>query len=215
VQRHRTAPLDYESIPDYDAVLITQKYPDHLHEITLRRLNPKRVLAPEPTVKRLRRLLPERELVGLGTSLPHTSVDGVRFDWLPTRRRIDPIYDAVLLDSGAESVLVATHGLELDEGHERVFERASPVRLVISPFNHYRLPTVLGGVVTPGLPGLHRLVERLKPSWVARTHDEDKHARGLVPRLAQITRFDQSSISNHPWLESRYLALEGYEEVAL
>ena len=39
-QWHRTPPLPYEELPAYDTVLITQKYPDHYHEKTLKKLNP-------------------------------------------------------------------------------------------------------------------------------------------------------------------------------
>ena len=40
-QWHRTPPIAYEDVQDFDAVLITQKYPDHFHPETLLRLKPK------------------------------------------------------------------------------------------------------------------------------------------------------------------------------
>ena len=215
VQRHRTAPVGYRALPKYDAVLITQKYPDHLHEKTLRRLNPQCVLAPETTRKRLRRLLPASEIICFGTTSPSLNVSGVHFFWLPTRRRLGPIYDAIVLDSSRTSVLLATHGIDLDERHETILRRISPCRLVISPFNHFRLPTVLGGDVTPGLAGLRPLVERLDPDWVTQTHDEDKHAQGVVTRMAKIQRFAAADLVHYPWLAPKYLALNDYQEMQL
>ena len=45
-QWHRTPPLPYEQIPAFDTVLITQKYPDHFHAETLKKLNPGHIIAP-------------------------------------------------------------------------------------------------------------------------------------------------------------------------
>jgi len=214
-QWHRTPPIDYERVPDFDLVVITQKYPDHLHAQTLTRLQPRRVVAPASTKSRLRRLLPESELVCFGTDQATIQLGKLRIAWLSTQRKIDPIYDALLIDDGEESVLVATHGIRLDERHAPALDEAPPCKLLVSPFNHYRLPAFLGGVVTPGLAGLKHLVESIEPDWVVATHDEDKHARGLVPRLAQVQRFDDTELQDHPWLATRHLVMADYEEIEL
>ena len=37
-QWHRTSPIPFHEIPEFDTVLITQKYPDHFHLQTLKKL---------------------------------------------------------------------------------------------------------------------------------------------------------------------------------
>ena len=74
---------------------------------------------------------------------------------------------------------------------------------------------MLGGYVTPGLPGLERLVEQVAPRRVAQTHDELKHAKGLIPALADVEAFDADQRHSLPWLQDRFLAIDGYQKVVL
>jgi len=214
-QWHRTPPLDYASVPHADAVLITQKYPDHCHPPTLRRLRPRQIIAPASLQQRLAKLLPKATVHALDADTPVVQFGDVSIRHLPTRRRIDPMYDAFVLDDGATSVFLAPHGFDLDEQHLTALKGMSPCSLVMGPFNRYRLPALLGGIVAPGLDSLRRLCETLQPKHIARTHDEDKHASGFVHRLARVERFDKGALEEHPWLADRWLQLSDYTPVVL
>ena len=214
-QWHRTPPLPYRDIPTYDAVLITQKYPDHYHADTLAKLSPKVVFAPASLGKRLRTLLPDADLHLFEGSQSVVLFRELTLTHLPTRRRIDPIYDAFLVDDGKESVCIAPHGLAVDAAHQTVVDRASPCKLLISPFNRYSLPALLGGTVTPGLEGLEQLIDALAPEHVVQTHDELKEGKGLIPKIASITVFDPSHAPHLPWLADRFLNVPDYQAVEL
>ncbi len=54
MQWHRTPPLPYSDIPDFDTVLITQKYPDHFHIKTLKKLAPKHIIGPKSLENKLK-----------------------------------------------------------------------------------------------------------------------------------------------------------------
>lgn len=208
-QWHRTPPADWREVSPYDLVLITQKYPDHYHEETLRLLNPKRLIVPLSIGKKVKTLLPDAEVMTLHKEQPAHPEKGVTIRWLHTDRTIDPIYEAVLVEGPADRVLIAPHG---QPDHPGLPDKVS---LLISPFNHYRLPFFLGGTVAPGLDGLRRLVERVNPDHIVATHDEDKFAKGLVSRLARVTRIGKADLNAHPNLHSKCLEIIDYRMVAL
>jgi len=214
-QWHRTAPVSWADLPPFDGVLVTQKYADHFHPETLLRLEPATIFAPRSLAKQIRQVLPEANPYLFGPETPRHVWGGLTLHWLPSRRRMDPIYDAFLLDDGVESLLIAPHGIALDADHLAILQTAGPCAALLSPFNGYTLPSLLGGVVAPGLPGLERLVRHVEPQVIIPTHDEDKHARGLISRLARIDRFHDSQLSAHPWLASRYRPLSDYQAVQL
>ncbi|MGB5323449.1 MBL fold metallo-hydrolase, partial [Lutimonas sp.] len=64
-QWHRTAPLPFNEIPAFDTILITQKYPDHFHQETLKKLNPKHIIAPKSLENKLKNLFPSSKIEGL------------------------------------------------------------------------------------------------------------------------------------------------------
>jgi len=212
-QWHRTAPLPYDELPEYDAVLITQKYPDHCHQATLQRLQPAVIVAPESLKKLLTHLLPDARLHLLGRETRTQQIGSVTVTHLPTRRRIDPIYDAYVLDDGEHRVMVANHGFLLDDGHREQLGGNVNCDVLFSPFNRYVLPALLGGVVAPGMEGLAALVAQVEPRAVLQTHDELKHGRGLVPALARIDVFDPASVAEYPWLKDRFVPISNYEQV--
>ena len=214
-QWHRTPPMSYADVPAFDAVLITQKYPDHFHEKTLLRLQPSTVLAPAFLGSRLMRLLPQATLHLFDQETPSHTIGSVRISHLPTRRRLDPIYDAYFIEDDQESIMVANHGFDLDEDHRNQLGHDASCDVLISPFNRYSLPGFLGGLVSPGLEGLADLVEQTKPRRVVQTHDELKHSKGLVPALARIVAFDPEQVERHAWLQERYLPILDYTAVRL
>ena len=129
-----------------------------------------------------------------------------------TARRIDPIYDTVLIDDSVRSLFIATHGFQLSHTDAARLNTVSPIHVLMSPFNRYRLPSLLGGLVS-SLDGLKTLVEQTNPAVVLRTHDEDKHHKGLVSKLATIDRFTGDMLSRHPWLSDRYSPMTDYSPV--
>ena len=214
-QWHRTPPMPCADIPAFDTVLITQKYPDHCHPRTLETLQPSRVIAPDTLTRRIAAILPQAEVIGVGADLDGLHHRGVQLHRLASPRRFDPIYDAFLLDDGHHSVLIAPHGLQLTDQHVQVVQAASPLKVLLSALDLYELPGWLGGTIKPGLSGLRDLVDRLRPEVVVQTHDEDKHARGLVSRLARITPFHPDQLAAHAWLAQRYHAVSDYEPMSL
>lgn len=211
-QWHKTPPISIEEISDYDAVLITQKYPDHFHLETLKKLRPKKIIAPKSIEKKLRANLPESDIIGLDKKNPMTEILGMEIQFLNTSRKIDPIYDAYLLDSGQESVFLATHGFHPSLEQVEKISQASPCALLVNPFNHYELPVFLGGVVSPGLEGVERLCKVLQPQKVVATHDEDKNAIGLVSKFAKIkTAGPEHELAKLSWLGSRLVHLTDYK----
>ena len=72
--------------------------------------------------------------------------------------------------------------------------------VLLSTFNLYSLPKILGGLVSPGLDGLAALVEQTQPRRVVQTHDELKHAKGLIPALAHIV----------PSIPNKWRTIPGY-----
>ena len=214
-QWHRTPPLPYADIPAHDAVLITQKYADHCHELTLRRLQPAVVLAPRSVEKQLRRWLPDATLMLFEPSHRQHQLGALTITQLRTRRRMDPIYDAFVIEDGHQRLMMANHGFSLDAAHIEQMASQPRCDVLVSPLNRYRLPAFLGGVVTPGLDGLRPLVEQVQPRWVIQTHDEDKHARGLIPKLAKVDIFDVKQLADLPWLRERYQPMNHYKRCQL
>ena len=215
-QWHRTAPLAYEQIPAFDTVLITQKYPDHFHAETLKKLNPGHIIAPKSLKEKIKNILPDASLTTLDSIDNQVVVKDVRVTFLPTQRKMDPIYDAFILDDGKESVFVATHGFQINEAALKQIKEASACQLLINPFNFYKLPFFLGGVVSPGMDGVKHLCDVLHPKKVIATHDEDKHATGLVSKFAKIIRPSSvEALQKLPWLSDRYQELNHYQRIQI
>jgi L-ascorbate metabolism protein UlaG (beta-lactamase superfamily) len=213
-QWHRTKPVDPKDVPDYDFVLITQKYPDHFHKATLRILEPGKVIVPKSVEKACRKLLPNAEVINFNQGLKPIPGTTVNLHFLPTSRRLDPIYDALLLENKQKSVFLASHGFTLSDKQQAMVKKLPPVDLLITPFNLYKLPSFLGGIVSPGLERVQALVECLDPKAVVATHDEDKFARGLVSRFARIKRAPHpKELMRKEFLANRYIHIDHYEQV--
>ena len=138
----RTPPVPYGDVPVFNAVLITQKYPDHLHEQTLQRLQPTTVLAPDFLESRLQRILPNATIRSFSEDARSQQLGEVRITHLPTRRRLDPIYDAYFLEHADESILIANHGFEVDEGHRTTLGHDAQCEVLLNAFNLYSLPKI-------------------------------------------------------------------------
>lgn len=185
-QWHRIAPLPSSEVPAFDLVIITQKYPDHYHQETLLDLQPKRLIIPNSIEKSVRKLLPDAEIETFSSD-PIQIDDDLRLHFMPTKRKVDPIYDALILEDGNESLLMTTHGYDDNPKWKEYVAKMPPITLAMTPFNLYKLPFFLGGTVAPGLNAVKRLIKDHNPKRVTATHDEDKHAKGLVTKFARVT----------------------------
>lgn len=214
-QWHRTKPVSYAEVPAYDVVLITQKYPDHFHPLTLKKLQPAKLIVPYTIAAKVRKLLPDAEVIALGKDQMKYTMQGVTFNWLPTRRPIDPIYDAVYITGKTEAVFLASHGFKMDEKHLQQINKALPLKLLISPYNLYQLPALLGGTVSPGVDGLKHLNTTLQPQHLVATHDEDKHAEGIITRFAKVVRISKNDLQQYPELYAKCLDMDHYKPVSL
>ena len=213
-QWHRTPPLAYKDLPDFDTVLITQKYPDHFHEKTLKRLNPKHIISPKSLEKKLKNLFPSSNIESLDAINRTLEVNKYKVTFLGTKRKVDPIYDAFMVDDGEMSVFVSTHGFQFNNMDRELLKQSSPCELLITPFNYYKLPFFLGGIVSPGLKGVKHLCDTLNPKKVIATHDEDKHAKGIVSKFATIKRHSSSEdLLKYTWLTNRYLEVDHYNRI--
>jgi L-ascorbate metabolism protein UlaG (beta-lactamase superfamily) len=215
-QWHRTPPVAPAAVPEFDFVLITQKYPDHFHRETLDVLKPARVIGPGSIFKELKKILPHAELISFDHLKENLFGTGIDLHFLPTSRKIDPIYDALVLDNGRESIFVSTHGYPLSGEQLAWVQQRPPVALLFTPLNKYQLPFWLGGTVSPGLEAARHLAKALSPRCVVATHDEDKWAKGLVQRFARVLRApDPDTLSRIPEFTGRYRHIDHYSPVVL
>ena len=213
-QWHRTPPIAMSDVPDYDLVIITQKYPDHFHPETLLELQPKKLIVPSSIESKVKKLLPNAQVSTLEASDKLEIGNQLRLHYLPTLRKIDPIYDAVVLENGEESILLATHGYSEPKTWSKYLEKMPPIKLAFTPFNLYKLPFFLGGTVSPGLNAVKNLIKTLQPKHIVATHDEDKHATGLIQRVANIT-FSPSAkeLIKDELFKHRLLTLDNYQSI--
>ena len=185
-QWHRTPPIDINKVPSYDLVIITQKYPDHYHPETLKELQPRKLIVPASVERKVKKLLPQAEVRTLSDASNDMLGSAVNLHYLPSKRKMDPIYDAVVLEDGEQSILLATHGYAEPQTWSEKIKNLPPIKLAFTPFNLYKLPFFLGGTVSPGLGAVKKLIKTHRPQHIIATHDEDKFATGLVQKLAKI-----------------------------
>ena len=66
------------------------------------------------------------------------------------------------------------------------------------------------------MDGVRHLCEVLHPQKVIATHDEDKHAKGLVSKFAKVIRPSSTeALQKVPWLGDRYLELNHYQKIKI
>jgi len=210
-QWHRTSPVSYQDLPEYDAVLITQKYPDHFHIQTLTRLRASRIILPESIHSKARKVFPETQFFPISAKKPYCDFNGVRIECLAKTTHIGPEFHAFQISDGRETAVIAPHGHRL----KNLEPIAQGIKLLLSTFNDYRLPYFLGGQLAPGVDGLQKLVEAFRPEFVAATHDEDKYASGLVSKLARIKHPSGKDLSRITALGTNLLNLTDYQRVSI
>ena len=188
-QWHRTPPVPIEALPHYDFIVISQSYEDHCHLQTLERLPAGvPILATGKAFRRLKKRFPQRNILlipDVGQS-PALHVAGLDFLAFRPDKRLDPIYYALLIaEPGAKALFYAPHGFTLTPAQKAALHPYD-VQVLMATFTDFRLPAWLGGHVNPGMDNVEALCQLLQPRWLLNTHDEEKIARGLVARFAEI-----------------------------
>ena len=211
-QTHRTKPIEYDLVPDFDFVLITQKYPDHFHKETLLKLSPSKLIVPSSIFNKVKKLLPRAEVLKFDVILKKVFDTQINVHHFPTDRKIDPIYDSLAIEDGSQTVFISTHGHSLNDAAAKRVANLPKVSLLITPFNHYKLPVFLGGTVSPGIEGVSILMEKVKPKFVVATHDENKEATGLVSKFAKVVPSPKvAELKKLDFLKNSCLTIEDYK----
>lgn len=186
-QWHVTAPVPVDSIGEYQAILISQAYSDHCHQQTLKELHTVPFIATPSASRRLK-----REMRGSVINiLPEVTSGGwlnqgsLQLAYLDPGRMIDPIYNGIVIRHEDEVVVYFPHGFTLNTNQLKALQVYKTL-LLITSFSSFKLPVFLGGISNPGAANALSLVEALNPRKVVHTHDENKHAKGLVTKLAKV-----------------------------
>ena len=194
-QWHATPPVAMEKISKYDGIVISQSYSDHLHKETILALKDVPILTTPSARKRISKELPGHECIILPelTSGKWQSFGNTEIAYLDPGRKIDPIYNGIVIKQGDHAIVYFPHGFTLTKNQLDILQTLR-IRLLITSFSLFKLPAFLGGAVNPGKENALRLVEALNPEKIVHTHDENKHARGLVKRIAKVVYPDTEEL---------------------
>ena len=213
-QWHVTEPVAIPDLPVYDFILITQSYNDHCHKETIAALeNKSHIKATTKAYNKTRKWgLAEKveELPDFSTYSPDT--DGLGIYALHPGNRIDPVYYGVVITSGAEAIVLASHGFTLNHAQQSWLSHFN-VRLLITSFSEIQLPGFMGGKVNPGMDNVHELFSTHKPQHIINTHDEQKTAKGLVMKIAKTKYADLDQLDQP--IASKFLRIKGYERLTI
>ena len=186
-QWHATPPVPIESVGTYDSIIISQSYSDHCHQPTLAALEPVPLISTPSAVKRLSKEMRDRTinvLPELGSGEWY-ELGSLQLAYLDPGRRMDPIYNGVVIRHERELVVYFPHGFTLTQQQLDCLQDFETL-LLITSFSRFKLPSFLGGAVNPGKQNALKLVEALNPRKIVHTHDENKHAKGLVKKIARV-----------------------------
>jgi hypothetical protein len=212
-QWHETPPLPIAEIPSYQNIVISQPYSDHCHSNTLKQLRAEvPIYAIPPAKKRLMREMANRQVFSIGErETDWTSIGELKVARFTPSKLLDPIYHALVLARENEAIVYAPHGFTLTQQQQDLIDHLK-VRLLITSFAYFRIPTLLGGLVNPGTEGALALMKQVQPETVLNTHDENKPGKGLVLRLAKRVYPDmkKEAINN-----TRVKSLENYSQITI
>lgn len=210
-QWHATPPLPLHELGSYDAILVSQPYSDHCHAETLRQLPPGMpTWAVAPARRRLGKELPGQAVQEIPDATQGwAKIAGAEVAKLSPGHRIDPIYHALVIACNGEALFYAPHGFAL---RAEQLDALKHLRFqgLITTLTHFTLPKILGGLINPGIDGARKLAEQIRPARILNTHDEQKHARGIVMRLAKARYPDLDRTG----LE-QFVRLDGYQPVEI
>ena len=212
-QWHATPPVAIDDIGAYQSILISQSYSDHLHAETLKVLQKVKYITTPSAVRRIRKEMPGSEIYVLPELCTgHWLEEGaLKLAYLDPGRMIDPIYNGVVIRHQQQVIVYFPHGFTLNACQLELLQEYETLVLITS-FSRFRLPAFLGGAVNPGKDNALKLVEALNPRKVVHTHDENKHARGLVKKIAKVEYPDPALLEAS--MGGRFVYLQ-YEALSL
>jgi L-ascorbate metabolism protein UlaG (beta-lactamase superfamily) len=186
-QWHTTTPVPVDDIGAYQSIVVSQSYSDHCHKETLAALRAVPMIVTPSTVKRIRKEMPGREIRVLPELCTGQWLEEgpLQLAYLDPGRIIDPIYNGIVVRHGGEIAVYFPHGFTLTPAQLDILKQYD-TQVLITSFSRFKLPAFLGGAVNPGMENAMKLVESLDPKKVVHTHDENKHARGLVKKIAKV-----------------------------
>ncbi len=215
-QWHATTPLSAAEIPPYDAILITQVYNDHCHLPTLAQLSAQvPVYGDQATCRKLQRHFPDRQCKIISTAIPGegTTVGKLNCRLWSSGRLLPPVFNTLLITCGNEAIIFAAHGFKPNQV-QLAYVRQYKLRLLGATCATISLPALFGGQVNPGLSQVNRLLEQLQPAYLVDTHDEQKHTRGMIMKIARREYPDMGGLSFED-RQVKVLNIRDYEPVII
>ena len=212
-QWHSTDPVSINELPAYQAILVSQSYEDHCHTPTLAKMDSnKPILAAPKAYDKLKKKFPQRELMKLSSESP-VGLGELSFISLTPNKRLDPIYYGILItNTNNEGIFYCPHGFALSSQQLKAFEGIN-IKLLITTFTEFDLPSILGGKVNPGLNNVRQIKGQINPESIINTHDEEKIMKGLVAKTAKITYANYQELEQSNELNFKYI--KGYEPVTI
>lgn len=183
-----------DSIPDWDALVISHPFPDHCQVHTLRALRKDRpVFTPRVAVPFVRLLGRFSSITALpdATARPApVRIGEVEASWCRAVALFDTTHNALVLRGrqSGQTVVYSPHGLLADTATIQAVRRETGGRVdaLLLSFTLLDLPFYLGGVANLGAPAGVEAVRLLQPRHVFSTHDEPKPDAGFIARVERI-----------------------------
>lgn len=214
-QWHRTEPVAIEALSDLDCIVVSQPFSDHCHEKTIARLPAHwPIAAVAPARRRLEKTFQDTRSI---STIPEYDADflllgALQLTQFRTHSLLDQVHNALLIVSPTqENIFYAPHGF-LPNSQQLAWLKSYPIEVLITTVSQYKLPFYLGGTVNLGLSAMRRLADQLQPRYVVSTHDEQKIAKGLVPRIAQAVYPDAFAVKK---IQSNFIPINDYQEVVI
>ncbi|AEE49429.1 MBL fold metallo-hydrolase [Haliscomenobacter hydrossis] len=214
-QWHRIPPVDVKGIGEVDYIVISQPFSDHCHEETIQALPLDLPIATVATArKRLEKTFGQsRQYLDIPTAKDgFLEIAGLRLAQFNTPSLLDQVHNALLiLSPTGENIFYAPHGF-VPNARQISFLQPFPIHVLITTVSEYHLPFFLGGTVNLGMRAMQKLAKILQPKYIISTHDEQKHAKGLVPRIARTFYPSAAAVQEK---QENFVAVEGYGVVEL
>lgn len=214
-QWHATAPLAIEELGAIDHIVVSQPFSDHCHEETITLLSPVIPIAAVPAARnRLEKSFGQSRVF---QTIPEykngfLSLGELRFAQFRTASILDQVHNALLvLSPNGDNIFYAPHGFVPNAKQIAVLKQY-PIHVLITTVSEYHLPFFLGGTVNLGMGVLQKLAQILNPRHIISTHDEQKHAKGLVPKIARTFYPSAATILEK---QPNYVTVEDYSVIEL
>jgi hypothetical protein len=197
-QWHVTPPAQIDSLEHFDAVLISQHFSDHCHEETLKKLDPGCVLTTPKGAQRIRKTISKENIrVIADLSSDHWTKQGdLEICLLPAAKKLKASFNGIIIRHQNQIIMYCPHGYELTTIQLQLLKAFETVLLMTS-FSTFKLPFFLGGAVNPGMEQAQKLIQATQPKFLLAAHDEDKHASGLIKKMAQVSYPSVHELTGH------------------